>query len=180
MNETFINGIVQFRVLERPQFSAVQTKIFPIYFSMQSAIPAVLALTFPGTRTNLPWGEPSGLAGVFAASNRWGVTVPLGTMFATGLLNLLVLLPATQKCMADRRLQGEWSPPGVRLSLSVQLTSFAEKKDGKKSWDPPPQSQEMLELNKRFGMLHGVSSLLNLVTFIATVVYGITLSRRLQ
>ena len=70
-----------------------------------------------------------------------------------------MLLPATTRCMADRRAQ--------------------EKKDGKRSWDAPPHSQEMLALNKRFGMLHGISSLLNLVTFVATVVYGFTLSSRI-
>jgi len=37
----------------------------------------------------------------------------------------------------------------------------------------------MVALNKRFGMLHGISSLLNLGTFIATVVYGFTLADRL-
>jgi hypothetical protein len=55
-----------------------------------------------------------------------------------------------------------------------------EKKDGKKSYDPPPHSQEMLALNKQFGMLHGISSLLNMATFVATVVYGVTLSSRLS
>jgi len=38
----------------------------------------------------------------------------------------------------------------------------------------------MLTLNKQFGMIHGISSLLNLVNFIASVVYGFTLSARLQ
>ena len=34
----------------------------------------------------------------------------------------------------------------------------------------------MAALNKRFGKLHGISSLLNLVTLISTVVYGFHLS----
>jgi hypothetical protein len=55
-----------------------------------------------------------------------------------------------------------------------------EKKDGKRSWDKPPHSQEMLALNKKFGKLHGISSLLNLATFIAALVYGVTLSSRIQ
>jgi hypothetical protein len=38
----------------------------------------------------------------------------------------------------------------------------------------------MLALNKQFGMLHGISSLLNMATFVATVVYGVTLSSRLS
>lgn len=55
-----------------------------------------------------------------------------------------------------------------------------ERKDGKKSYDPPPHSQEMVALNKKFGKLHGISSVLNLATFIATVVYGVTLSTRIH
>lgn len=60
------------------------------------------------------------------------------------------------------------------------LTGRAEKKDGKKSYDPPPHSREMQALNRKFSMLHGVSSLLNLSTFIAAVTYGVTLSSRLS
>lgn len=55
-----------------------------------------------------------------------------------------------------------------------------EKKDGKKSYDPAPHSQEMIALNKEFGKLHGISSLLNLTTFIATIAYGFHLGGRLQ
>ena len=54
-----------------------------------------------------------------------------------------------------------------------------ERKDGKKSYDPAPHSQEMLALNKKFGQLHGISSLLNLATFIMAIVYGVSLSGRL-
>ena len=66
-----------------------------------------------------------------------------------------------------------------RVLLADGWVSWTEKKDGKKSYDAPPHSQEMVALNKRFGMLHGVSSLLNLGTLVATVVYGVTLSSRL-
>ncbi len=68
---------------------------------------------------------------------------------------------------------------GVGRFLLADSGVVTEKKDGKKSYDVPPHSQEMVALNKRFGMLHGVSSLLNLGTLVATVVYGITLSSRL-
>ncbi len=57
---------------------------------------------------------------------------------------------------------------------------IAEKKDGKKSYDAAPHSQEMLALNKQFGMLHGISSVLNLGSFVAAVRYGVTLSSRLS
>lgn len=38
----------------------------------------------------------------------------------------------------------------------------------------------MQALNKRFGMLHGISSLLNLATIVSTVAYGFTLGARVQ
>ncbi|KAL2128044.1 hypothetical protein VTI74DRAFT_9791 [Chaetomium olivicolor] len=154
---TFVGGIVSFRVLPRPQFSSLMAKIFPIYFSMQAALPVVMALTYPANRN--PFGVAGGVAGVLDVSNRWTVLAPIVGAFVCALGNLLVVGPATTRVMGERRAQ--------------------EKKDGKKSYDAPPHSQEMLALNKQFSMLHGVSSLLNLGTFIASVAYGVHLAMRL-
>ena len=54
-----------------------------------------------------------------------------------------------------------------------------ETRDGKKSYDAPPHSKEMQRLNARFGRLHGVSSLLNMASFVVTVGYGWVLSGRI-
>ncbi|RXG47576.1 hypothetical protein VDGE_06522 [Verticillium dahliae] len=155
---SFVNGITMFRVLERPSFSAAQNALFPIYFALQTALPAILALTYPGSSN--PLGVASGLGGLLDESNFRGTLLPIATIFVTAAVNLLVVLPATQKIMAARYAQ--------------------EKKDGKKSYDPAPHSQEMQALNKRFGKMHGISSLLNLGTFIATIAYGFTLGSRLS
>ncbi|KAK0711093.1 hypothetical protein B0H67DRAFT_274073 [Lasiosphaeris hirsuta] len=152
---TFVGGIVSFQELSRPQFALLMAKLFPVYFSMQTTLPVVLALTFPAKTA---FGS-SGITGVLDADNRWDVLVPIATTFLTALANLAVVGPATTKCMHQRKLQ--------------------EKKDGKKSYDAPPRSQEMAALNKQFGMLHGVSSLLNLVSFIGTVSYAWSLASRL-
>ncbi|KAG7105583.1 hypothetical protein HYQ44_015041 [Verticillium longisporum] len=45
--------------------------------------------------------------------------------------------------------------------------------------DDEDWAAEMQALNKRFGKMHGISSLLNLGTFIATIAYGFTLGSRL-
>ncbi len=37
-----------------------------------------------------------------------------------------------------------------------------------------------MALNKKFGRLHGLSSLINLVTIGATVFYGVVLSKQLE
>ncbi|KAK4186559.1 hypothetical protein QBC35DRAFT_386975 [Podospora australis] len=154
---TFVGGIVSYQVLARPQFSALMAKLFPVYFTMQTALPAVMILTYPASSN--PFGTVGGIHGVLHPSNRWTVLVPLASAALSALANLAVVGPATTKCMDERKIQ--------------------ERKDGKKAYDSPPHSQEMQALNKKFSMLHGVSSLLNLGTFIASVVYGVTLAGRL-
>ncbi|KAK3375322.1 hypothetical protein B0H63DRAFT_275997 [Podospora didyma] len=162
---TFVGGIFSFQVLARPQFSILMAKIFPVYFSLQTALPVVLALTYPAASAGAALlggngtSSLSGVSGVLDPANRWSVLVPIGTAFVTALANLAVIGPATTKCMDQRKLQ--------------------EKKDGKRSYDAPPHSQEMAELNKKFSLLHGVSSVLNLASFLATAAYGFTLSARL-
>lgn len=155
----------------------MQSKLFPIYFGIQSAVPLVLAITYPGGGLN---NDAAGIAGLLETSNRWGFLVPIATMCATGLVNLLVLLPATTKVMAERYSQGKFREKRQYCVLMRSLTnSTVERKDGKKSYDPAPHSQEMLALNRKFGKLHGISSLLNLTSFIMALVYGVALSGRI-
>ena len=79
---------------------------------MQTALPVVLALTYPGSRN--PLGPASSLSGTFAESNRWSVLAPLATMFVSGLVNLVYVGPATTKIMRDRKVQGtSFSPDGI-------------------------------------------------------------------
>ena len=107
--QSFINGIVSYQALPRPQFSTLQQALFPIYFSLQTALPVVMALTYPGTSSPLR-SSPSGLGGFLAKENRLSVLAPITTMFAMNLTNLLVLGPATTKIMRDRKHQGTFWP----------------------------------------------------------------------
>lgn len=125
---------------------------------MQTALPVVLALTFPAERSAVGT-SPSSIWGVLEPGNRLQVLVPLVTMFATGVANLVFVGPATTKCMRERKHQ--------------------ETRDGKKSYDPPPHSKEMQELNKKFSRLHGISSLVNIVSLVATIWYGFHLAARI-
>lgn len=170
-----------FRKADRPTFSNVQSGLFPIYFGLQTAIPVVLAVTFPG---NAILGYGSGIKGLLADINRTTSLIPIATMFVTGLLNLFVLLPVVTQLIKDRKGQGkiEDSPPHPRTSSSLPNTSLTlcvAKRDGKEWHAEGPQSDEMRALNKKFGAMHGISSLVNLSAFIATVVYGFTLGGRL-
>lgn len=54
-----------------------------------------------------------------------------------------------------------------------------ETRDGKKSYDAGPHSPEMQRLNKKFGMLHGISSLTNLGGLFAQLYYGVVLAQRM-
>jgi hypothetical protein len=154
---SFINGPVMFKTVTRTVFSAIQTNLFPFYFGIQTVGPVLMALTFPGSAL---FGIPSGPTGLLDGLVRWNSLVPIATTFVTGLVNLLVLLPATQKVMKERRGQ--------------------VKRDGKEWYAEGPHSAEMKALNRRFGILHGVSSLLNLGTLVALIAYGFTLGARIR
>lgn len=80
-------------------------RIFPIYFAMQTALPAVMVLTYPASRN--PFGSAGSVAGVLDPSNRAGVLAPLAGAFLCALTNLAVVGPATTRCMAERKQQGE-------------------------------------------------------------------------
>jgi hypothetical protein len=71
---------------------------------MQTVLPVILALTYPGSRS--PLGTASGIQGTFADVNKWSVLIPLGTMFVAGLTNMLFIGPATTKIMKARKHQG--------------------------------------------------------------------------
>ncbi|KAK3990633.1 hypothetical protein QBC44DRAFT_325017 [Cladorrhinum sp. PSN332] len=152
---TFIGGIVSYRVLPRSYFANLMSRIFPIYFTLQTALPLLMALTYPGSRN--PFGFLGGLSGLRAQPR--GVPVALGVSVLCGLANLALVGPETTKCMDERRVQ--------------------EKKDGKKAYDEPPHSEEMKALNKRFSILHGISSALNLGELVALVGYGVHLAGRI-
>jgi len=98
-------------------------------------------------------------------------------VFATGLVNLMFVGPATTKIMLERRRQGE---NHLGITLRMWLNIGLESKDGKKFFDPPPHSKEMQKLNRAFGSMHGASSLLNMAALIATMWYGVIIAERLH
>lgn len=76
----------------------------------------------------------------------------VGAMFVTAALNLVYLGPKTTSVMVQRKHQ--------------------ETRDGKAAYDKGPHSEEMQKLNREFSILHGVSSLTNLVGLGAMVWYA--------
>ncbi|EMF16105.1 uncharacterized protein SEPMUDRAFT_147767 [Sphaerulina musiva SO2202] len=160
--QTFLAGPLAFKALPRPQFSTLQQAIFPPYFGFQTILPLALALTWPGERLVAVAGNAiaarhhAGYTGLLQEQNRWTALIPIVTMFATSLANLLVLGPATTKVMKLRKHQ--------------------ETRDGKRYYDPGPKTPEMQRLNSSFAKLHGASSLSNVVGLGAMVLYAFTLA----
>jgi hypothetical protein len=143
--QSFIGGIIAFRVLPRPQFSTLQKNTFPAYFLLQTVTPGLMAITYPGGwRALLPNQH-------VLRTDRLAASL-ITTMLVTGLVNLAYVGPQTTEIMRLRKHQ--------------------ETRDGKKSYDAGPHSEEMKKLNKRFGILHGISSLVNLIGFISMCWYG--------
>ncbi len=109
--QTFFAGPIAYTCLPRPQFSTLQQKIFPPYFTFQSVLPAILALTWPGLKIVEASGHQiarrdTGWRALLLDSNFWTALTPIVTMFATSLLNLVALGPATTRVMRERKHQG--------------------------------------------------------------------------
>ena len=142
----------------------VEAALTPVYFALQTALPIIMALTYPGIKSPSPLGnattQPSSLTGLLQESNRWTVLAPIATIFALNAANLLWAGPVTTRIMKERKHQ--------------------ETRDGKKYHEPGPHSKEMQRLNRAFGRMHGVSALTNLVGLGVTVWYGVLLAERLQ
>ena len=157
--QSFINGIVSYRALSRPQFSTLQAALTPVYFALQTALPVLMALTYPGVKS-LTATEASSLRGLLQEQNRYTVLAPIATICALNAINLLWAGPVTTRIMKERKHQ--------------------ETRDGKKYYDQGTQSKEMQRLNRAFGRMHGVSAVTNLVGLGVTVFYGFLLAERLQ
>lgn len=150
--QSFVSGVIAFRVLPRPQFSTLQRHTFPVYFTLQTLAPLALLVTYPS-------GGPASLLGsVFSSSAHVPTATDvracwlIGTMFFTGLTNLAYLGPKTTRIMGQRKHQ--------------------ETRDGKKSYEGGPHSPEMQRLNRLFGRLHGLSTMVNLAGLCAMIWYA--------
>ncbi|KAJ4304807.1 hypothetical protein N0V90_000335 [Kalmusia sp. IMI 367209] len=123
--QSFISGIIAFRTLPRPQFSTLQKATFPAYFTLQTVTPALMILTYPA-------GPRALLSSYSASASGSGDKLAFwltATMLVTGAVNLLYVGPQTTEIMRLRKHQ--------------------ETRDGKKSYDKGPHSEEMQTLNKR-------------------------------
>ncbi|KAJ3555858.1 hypothetical protein NP233_g12107 [Leucocoprinus birnbaumii] len=143
---TFFGGIIAFRTLPRQQFGALQHKIFPVYFVQ------TIALT-SGLLTKWIYSHPDVTTHI---AKPWVAEVAqvyaLGSVLAAQGANYFIIGPMTSRTMFQRHK--------------------LEKEEGKQYSDPGV-SNEMKALNRRFGALHGISSLANLSAVIALGFHGL-------
>jgi hypothetical protein len=156
--QSFIAGVVAFKVLPRPQFSTLQKHTFPVYFTLQTVTPLAMILTYPsGASRLIPYLSSTPV--LQSPTDRLTAWL-IGTMLVTAVANLVYVGPKTTEIMKIRKHQ--------------------ETRDGKAAYDKGPHSEEMQKLNRQFSILHGISSITNLVGLGAMVWYGAVLGAGLS
>ncbi|ORY86986.1 hypothetical protein BCR37DRAFT_385427 [Protomyces lactucae-debilis] len=82
---TFINGPLAYKTLPRQQFGALQKRLFPTFFTLQTVTGAFCAWT-----------------SYIAPASTWNEVVALSVVATSGLLNLLLIGPWTTRIMDER------------------------------------------------------------------------------
>ncbi|KZP32255.1 hypothetical protein FIBSPDRAFT_916476 [Athelia psychrophila] len=146
---TFFGGVIAYKTLPRHMFSALQHKTFPIYFVLSMGLSS-------GMLGFWTWTHPDVLTHVYRP---YVADVAQAYALAAVVLaqasNYFVVGPLTSKVMFERQK--------------------LEKEEGK-VYNEPGVSSEMKALNKKFGGLHGISSLANMGAVLALGFHGLWLA----
>ncbi|KAM1058280.1 hypothetical protein EV2_032363 [Malus domestica] len=153
---TFIGGIIMFKNLPRHQFGNLQSKMFPAYFTMVGICLAVSAGSFGYLH---PWSSSS-------VADKYQLGFLLSA-FAFNLTNLFVFTPMTIEMMKQRHKVEREQNIGeeVGWSKNVQVAKVNPK---------------LAAMNKKFGMIHGLSSLANIFAFGSLAMHSWYLAGRLD
>ncbi|KAE8679594.1 Detected protein of confused Function [Hibiscus syriacus] len=137
----FIGGTIMFKHLPRHQFGNLQSKMFPAYFSLVGVCCAIAAAAFGYTH---PWKSAT-----TAEKYQLGFLV---SAFSFSLINLFVFTPMTLEMM--------------KLRHQVEREqNIGDEVGGSKNEEAAKTNPRLAAVNKRFGMIHGLSSLANLMSF---------------
>jgi len=149
--QTFFGGFIAYKALPRQHFSNLQHRVFPIYFSLSIVLTAVLlGLWVINHPDVLAHPLNPRLADVAQA---YALALVVGLQGS----NSFVIGPLTSKTMYERQK--------------------LEKEEGKAP-NEPGVSANMKVLNKRFGYLHGASSLFNLWAVLSLGFHGLWIGGR--
>jgi Domain of unknown function (DUF4149) len=83
--------------LPRPQFTTLQKKVFPVYFSLQLGLVVLTAVTYP----------PHSILSLIHSGRLWGEWVPLAINGVMAGLNAWIYGPRTERSMVEKIHQGE-------------------------------------------------------------------------
>ncbi|CAE6525166.1 unnamed protein product [Rhizoctonia solani] len=145
---SFIAGFIAFRAIPRQQFGLLQSRTFPVFFSTSTGVTIVLLGIWTATHNQV-------LVDTFdfsspAVIQAW--VLALAAMCNT--VNLVYLGPKTTETMFKRH----------KLERAEKV-----------QYSDPLASNEMKALNKQFGALHGISSLLNLCSLFCLAAHGVSI-----
>ncbi|KAB1200692.1 hypothetical protein CJ030_MR0G006569 [Morella rubra] len=138
---TFIGGIIMFKNLPRHQFGNLQSKMFPAYFSLVGICCAISVGSFGYLH---PWKSSS-------TAEKYQLGFLLSS-FAFNLANLFVFTPMTIEMMKQRHKVERESNIGEETGWS-------------KNVEAAKVNPKLAAMNKKFGMIHGFSSLANIMAF---------------
>ncbi|EXB59332.1 hypothetical protein L484_001912 [Morus notabilis] len=138
---TFIGGIILFKNLPRHQFGNLQSKMFPAYFSMVGVCCAISVASFGYLH---PWKSSD-----TAEKYQLGFLL---SAFAFNLANLFVFTPMTIEMMKQRHKVEREQNIGDEIGWS-------------KNVEVAKVNPKLAAMNKKFGMIHGLSSLANIMSF---------------
>ncbi|KAL8544916.1 hypothetical protein ACS0TY_005215 [Phlomoides rotata] len=153
---TFIGGIIMFKNLPRHQFGNLQSKMFPAYFSMVGVCCAVAVGSFGYLH---PW-KTSG------ATEKYQLGFLLAA-FAFNLSNLIIFTPMTIEMMKQRhKIERE--------------ENIGEEVGWTKNKEVAKKNPKLAAMNKKFGMIHGLSSLANIFSFGSLAIHSWYLAGKLD
>ncbi|XP_028771074.1 transmembrane protein 205-like [Neltuma alba] len=138
---TFIGGIIMFKNLPRHQFGNLQSKMFPAYFSTVAICCAISVASFGYQH---PWKSSS-------SAERYQLGFLLSSL-AFSLTNLFVFTPITIEMMRQRHKVERENNIGDEVGDS-------------KNEEVAKANPRLAAMNRKFGMIHGLSSLSNIMTF---------------
>ncbi|KAJ3687460.1 hypothetical protein LUZ61_016624 [Rhynchospora tenuis] len=153
---TFIGGIIMFKHLPRHQFGNLQGKMFPAYFALISVCAAVCVAAFAYLH---PWKSASSL-------ERYQLGFLLSAL-GFDLSNLLVFTPMTIEMMKKRHK--------IERELSI-----GEEVGWSKNVEVAKKNPNLAAMNKKFGMIHGFSSLANIMSFGCLAMHSWYLAGKMQ
>ncbi|KAK5048281.1 hypothetical protein LTR84_005951 [Exophiala bonariae] len=184
LHQTFLVTSLNFTHLPRPAFKTLQKAAFPAYFRAQTVLVVLTVVTGPAAAGGLLGlvGE-TGSATTARAGATWD-SAALGVALATALANWLVYSPRTIVAM-DARTRLETR--AREKEKKKQIDQGEELKDGDSGENQTElpivnaeASPELKAAARNFSRNHAMSIHLNLITIIATLVYGWGLAGRMS